>query len=111
MLKLKELKAKQQAQQQEAQQKQQTAASTSTDSSSTSSKEPEAQNNPTGFALKRQPSKELADTRRQKSKENVFSLQGSARKEKKKKNNAAELRVHKGIVRKYILKNTIFINY
>jgi len=92
MLKLKELKAKQQAQQQ-AQQQQQTAAP----ASESSSKEPEAQNNPTGFALKRQPSKELADTRRQKSKENVFSLGGSNRKEKKKKPNAAEIRVHKDL--------------
>jgi len=54
----------------------------------------------TGYILKRQNSKELAETRKQKSKENVFTLRRSAggkKDTKKKKQNAAELRVHKDI--------------
>src|SRR5690349_1152017 len=50
-----------------------------------------------GYILKRQNSKELAETRKQKSKENVFTLRrsGGGKKQGKKKQSGAELRVQK----------------
>jgi len=93
MLKLQELKKKQQQQQQQ---------SSSTPSKTEESSTPTSTGNETegtGYILKRQNSKELAEKRRQKSKESVFSLRksGGTKKDKKKKQNAAELRVHKDI--------------
>jgi len=99
MLKLQELKKKQQ------QAKQAEAATSNATSSGTASSEgtasgtstdPQASSNT--YILKRQNSKELAEKRKQKSKENVFSLRRSGGAKKgKKKQNAAELRVHKDI--------------
>jgi len=93
MLKLQELKKKQQQQQQQ---------SSSTPSKTEESSTPTSTGNDnegTGYILKRQNSKELAEKRRQKSKESVFSPRksGGTKKDKKKKQNAAELRVHKDI--------------
>jgi len=71
MLKLQELKKKQQQQQQQ---------SSSTPSKTEESSTPTSTGNETegtGYILKRQNSKELAEKRRQKSKESVFSLRKS----------------------------------
>lgn len=98
MLKFQELKKKQQQQQQAAQ-----AAKTETttpaenqDSSASSTDNASG----SGYILKRQNSKELAEKRKQKSKENVFTLKrtgGAKTGDKKKKQNAAELRVQKDL--------------
>jgi len=83
MLKLKELKQKQQAQ-------------TKTETPQTT---PDTTTS-TGYVLKKQNSKELIEKRRQKSKESVFTLRTSQNRKKdpkKKKANAAELRAHKDI--------------
>jgi len=98
MLKLQELKKKQQQQQQQQQQP-------SAPVPQTTNEEKPVDNaassdaNSTGYILKRTPSKELAEQRRQKSKDNVFTLRrsGGVKKDKKKKQNAAELRVHKDL--------------
>jgi len=98
MLKLQELKKKQQQQQQQ-QQASSTPAKTE-DSSSASTDAPEGNSSGSGYILKRQNSKELAEKRKQKSKENVFTLRrtgGAKGKDKKKKQNAAELRVQKDL--------------
>eukprot|EP00027_Filamoeba_sp_ATCC50430_P004322 CAMPEP_0168547432 /NCGR_PEP_ID=MMETSP0413-20121227/4032_1 /TAXON_ID=136452 /ORGANISM="Filamoeba nolandi, Strain NC-AS-23-1" /LENGTH=247 /DNA_ID=CAMNT_0008577683 /DNA_START=130 /DNA_END=873 /DNA_ORIENTATION=+ len=102
MLKLQELKKKQQQQQQQQTTKTETQAPATTEQTQQTSSE---ENNntegsgSTGYILKRQNSKELAEKRRQKSKENVFTLRrsGGVQKDKKKKQNAAELRVHKDL--------------
>jgi len=106
MLKLQELKKKQQQQQQQQQQAQSSSSSTpkseesttsSTATANTSSTDP---NSSGQYILKRQNSKELAEKRKQKSKESVFSLRksgGVKGKDKKKKQNAAELRVQKDL--------------
>jgi len=67
--------------------------SASSSNSSTAPKEEEK------FILKRQNSKELVDKRRQKSKESVFTLKRTegGKKDAKKKQNTAELRVHKDL--------------
>jgi len=107
MLKLQELKKKQAAAKEST-----TSSSTSNDSASStttptttntttsSSSSQDSNGSGTGFILKRQNSKELAEKRRQKSKENLFSLRrsgGANAKGKKKKQNAAELRVQKDL--------------
>lgn len=92
MLKLQELKKKQQ----QAQEKKEEPKVDATPSTTSSNTEGENQTG-TGYVLKRQNSKELQEARRQKSKENLFSLRrsGGVKKDKKKKQNASELRVHK----------------
>jgi len=105
MLKLQELKKKQQQQQQAQQQANANNNSTSNPSQtadSTSTSSPSTDEAATGgYILKRQNSKELAEKRKQKSKENVFTLRktgGVKGKEGgKKKQNAAELRVQKDL--------------
>jgi len=105
MLKLQELKKKQQQEQQKALQQQSTPSSTSTPTTSTSPSKTEdsstsSTDNNGQYILKRQNSKELAEKRKQKSKESVFSLRksgGVKGKDKKKKQNAAELRVQKDL--------------
>jgi len=69
-------------------------ANTNNASTSTTPKEGEEK-----FILKRQNSKELVDKRRQKSKESVFTLKRTegGKKDGKKKQNTAELRVHKDL--------------
>jgi len=97
MLKLQELKKKQQQQQQQ-QQTSQTPSNAKTEDSSSASAQ--STDNSSGYILKRQNSKELAEKRKQKSKENVFTLRksgGVKGKDKKKKQNAAELRVQKDL--------------
>jgi len=101
MLKLQELKKKQQAEQQKQQQAQSSSnPSTTPESSTTPSSTPSTDSNGQ-YILKRQNSKELAEKRKQKSKESVFSLRKSGGvkngKDKKKKQNAAELRVQKDL--------------
>lgn len=86
MLKLQQLKAKQQQQQQ--------APATTEQTPSTETKPEESSG--TGYVLKRQNSKELAEARRQKSKESnsVFTLKSASKGKgggKKGKKNAAEL--------------------
>lgn len=90
MLKLQELKKKQQ--------QAKAAESTPTNPPATGTDgNADSQGGSNTYVLKRQNSKELAETRKQKSKENVFSLRRSGGAKKgKKKQNAAELRVHKG---------------
>jgi len=97
MLKLQELKKKQQQQQQQTSTPAKTEETTSTSSSSST---PTESSGTGGYILKRQNSKELAEKRKQKSKENVFTLKktgGAKGKDSKKKQNAAELRVQKDL--------------
>jgi len=97
MLKLKELKAKQQQQQQQKDSSTPENSSSVTPSSTSNGSTGANEGTGTGYILKRQNSKELAEKRRQKSKESVFTLRSSGKfkKDKKKKANAAELRVQK----------------
>jgi len=99
MLKLQELKKKQQQQQQQAN-------NANSDSNPTPSKTEDSTSTNSStdsgnYILKRQNSKELAEKRKQKSKENVFTLKktGGAKGKDgtKKKQNAAELRVQKDL--------------
>eukprot|EP01114_Cavostelium_apophysatum_P015081 TRINITY_DN4041_c0_g1_i1.p1 TRINITY_DN4041_c0_g1~~TRINITY_DN4041_c0_g1_i1.p1 ORF type:complete len:243 (-),score=79.42 TRINITY_DN4041_c0_g1_i1:40-768(-) len=97
MLKFQELKKQQQQRQQQAQAASATP-KTETEDSSASASSTDASG--TGYILKRQNSKELAEKRKQKSKENVFTLRktgGAKAGDKKKKQNAAELRVQKDL--------------
>jgi len=98
MLKLQELKKKQQEQQQAAKQASNPTPAKPEDTSSSSTDQASSDNGQ--YILKRQNSKELAEKRKQKSKENVFTLKktgGAKGKDKKKKQNAAELRVQKDL--------------
>jgi len=87
MLKLKELKAKQQQQQQQKDSSTPENSSTATPSSTSNGSTGANEGTGTGYILKRQNSKELAEKRRQKSKESVFTLRSSGKfkKDKKKK--------------------------
>jgi len=100
MQKFQELKKKQQ----EALAAKQAATNASTTTSSSTTTETPVENkgadSGTGYILKRQNSKELAEKRRQKSKESVFTLRrsdGGKKDKKKTKQNTAELRVHKDL--------------
>jgi ubiquitin-conjugating enzyme E2 M len=101
MLKLQQLKEKQKQQQQQQQQPSQPTTTETPSTTTTNNGSDTSANNSTGYVLKRQNSKELAEQRRQKSKEsNVFTLRSSVKGKKdpkKKKANAAELRAHKDV--------------
>jgi len=99
MQKLQELKKKQQ---EALAAKQATPTTTSATPSTTTTNEQEGKvaDSTTGYILKRQNSKELAEKRRQKSKESVFTLRrsdGGKKDKRKTKQNTAELRVHKDL--------------
>jgi len=87
MLKLQELKKKQQqAKQAESASSNASASATPSSEGTGSSSSTDPQSTSNTYILKRQNSKELAEKRKQKSKENVFSLRrsGGAKKGKKK---------------------------